>query len=76
MVNGSRGRLELEVVESDHVSPAGARRASRARALHGAEAAAEQGGAALTVRPFWAPPCEVPVPGLRPRAATAAPTPG
>ena len=26
MVNGSRGRLELEVVESDHVSPARRRR--------------------------------------------------
>ena len=31
MFNGSQGRLELEVVESDHVSPARRRRASRAR---------------------------------------------
>ena len=31
MVNGSRGRLELEVVESDHVSPAGGRAVKGAR---------------------------------------------
>ena len=55
MVNGSRGRLELEVVESDYVSPAGAG-ASRARALHGAEAAARSRRHPLSVRPFWAPP--------------------
>jgi len=62
MVNGSRGRLELEVVESDHVSPAGAGEVKGA-ALHGAAEAVEQGRASLTVRPFWAPPREVPVPG-------------
>ena len=61
MVNGSRGRLELEVVESDHVSPAGANEVKGA-ALHGATEAVEQGRATLTVRPFWAPPREVPVP--------------
>ncbi|MFB9235866.1 Gfo/Idh/MocA family protein [Plantactinospora siamensis] len=62
MVNGSRGRLELEVVESSFVSPAAAG-ALKGAALHGAEAAAEDGWATLTVRPFWAPPRPVPTPG-------------
>ncbi|GIF50871.1 oxidoreductase family protein [Asanoa ferruginea] len=62
MVNGSRGRLELEVVESDHVSPAGAGEVKGA-AVHGEVAAAERGNARLTVHPYWAPPREVPVPG-------------
>jgi predicted dehydrogenase len=61
MVNGSRGRLELEVVESDHVSPAGASEVKGA-AVHGVTEAAEQGRVSLTVRPFWAPPREVPLP--------------
>ncbi|MET8154085.1 Gfo/Idh/MocA family oxidoreductase [Actinoplanes sp. NPDC005259] len=61
MFNGSRGRLELEVVESDHVSPAGAREVKGA-ALHGVTEAVEHGRAALTVRPFWAPPRELPLP--------------
>ena len=63
MVNGSRGRLELEVVESDHVSPAGAAEVKGA-AVHGVEAAAERGWATLTVRPFWEPPREVPLPAF------------
>lgn len=62
MVNGSRGRLELEVVESDHVSPAGAATVKGA-ALHGAEAAAEQGHVRLTLHPFWERPREIPVAG-------------
>ncbi|MFG3708908.1 Gfo/Idh/MocA family protein [Micromonospora sp. NPDC047670] len=62
MVNGSRGRLELEVVESDHVSP-GAAGALKGAALHGDEAAVESGSATLTLRPFWAPPRVVPVRG-------------
>ncbi|MEV4532520.1 Gfo/Idh/MocA family oxidoreductase [Asanoa sp. NPDC049518] len=62
MVNGSRGRLELEVVESDHVSPAGASEVKGA-AVHGEVAAAEHGHARLTVHPFWAPPREVAVDG-------------
>jgi predicted dehydrogenase len=41
--NGSRGRLELEVVENDHV----------------AEAATEHGWVRLQVRPYWQPPVEV-----------------
>ncbi|MEU1753284.1 Gfo/Idh/MocA family oxidoreductase [Micromonospora matsumotoense] len=62
MVNGSRGRLELEVTESDFVSP-GAAGALKGAALHGDEAAAEHGAATLTLRPFWAPPTRVPVEG-------------
>ncbi len=62
MVNGSRGRIELEVVESDHVSPAAAG-ALKGAALHGDEAAAEAGGATLTLRPFWEPPTRIPVEG-------------
>jgi hypothetical protein len=66
MVNGSRGRLELEVVESDHVAPAAAGQlkggGSNAQ-LHGDAAAAEAGGYTLTVRPFWRPPYQVEVPG-------------
>ncbi|MEU1886751.1 Gfo/Idh/MocA family oxidoreductase [Micromonospora rifamycinica] len=62
MVNGSRGRLELEVTESDFVSPAAAG-ALKGAALHGDEAAAENGAATLTLRPFWAPPTRIPVQG-------------
>src|SRR4030095_13034880 len=58
MFNGSRGRLELEVVESDHVSPAASGAGQGAR-LHGAQAAAEQGSRSLVVRPFWRPPYEI-----------------
>src|SRR5581483_9836199 len=57
MFNGSRGRLELEVVESDHVAPAAA------GGLQGAAAAAEDGGVRLRVCPYWRPPHEVEVPG-------------
>jgi predicted dehydrogenase len=66
MVNGSRGRLELEVVESDHVAPAaagGLKGATTGGQLHGDAAAAESGGYTLTVRPFWQPPYQVEVPG-------------
>ncbi|WP_405096104.1 Gfo/Idh/MocA family protein [Micromonospora sp. NBC_01412] len=62
MVNGSRGRVELEVVESDFVSP-GAAGALKGAALHGDEAAAEGGSATLTLRPFWSPPRRVEVEG-------------
>jgi predicted dehydrogenase len=63
MVNGSRGRLELEVVENDRVdAPAGP--ASRdSAALHGDAAAAEAGGVRLLVRPFWAAPRSIEIPG-------------
>ncbi|WP_433382914.1 Gfo/Idh/MocA family protein [Actinoplanes sp. CA-142083] len=58
MVNGSKGRLELEVVESDHVSPASAGELKGA-AVHGTKAAPERGGVTLTIRPYWAPPYAV-----------------
>ncbi|MEV6970872.1 Gfo/Idh/MocA family oxidoreductase [Hamadaea sp. NPDC051192] len=61
MVNGSRGRLELEVVENDHVS-LGAAAALKGAALHGEEAAAEQGRVRLTLHRFWEPPVEIDVP--------------
>jgi len=60
--NGSKGRLELDVVENDHVSPAGAREVKGAQ-LHGEAAAAESGGYSITVRPFWEPPRQVTVSG-------------
>ncbi|GAA5187885.1 Gfo/Idh/MocA family oxidoreductase [Rugosimonospora acidiphila] len=64
MFNGSRGRLELEVVESDHVDLAAAGEVKGDHsALHGVEAAAERGWLKLTVRPFWAPPRDIDVPG-------------
>ncbi|MFI6760583.1 Gfo/Idh/MocA family protein [Micromonospora sp. NPDC050417] len=62
MVNGSRGRLELEVVESDFVSPYAAGELKGA-ALHGVQAAIEEGWAKLTVRPFWEQARQVPVAG-------------
>lgn len=58
MVNGSKGRLELEVVESDHVSPRAAGELKGA-AVHGVSEAPELGGVTLTIRPYWAPPYEV-----------------
>lgn len=60
--NGSRGRLELDVVESDHVSPAVAG-ALKGAALHGAEAAAESGSVSLRLRPYWQPPVDIEVEG-------------
>jgi predicted dehydrogenase len=64
MVNGSRGRLELEVVESDHVNLAAAGGLKgETGALHGVEAAAERGRMSLSIRPFWAPARNIEVPG-------------
>jgi predicted dehydrogenase len=62
MVNGSKGRLELEVVESDHVSPAAAG-AVKGASLHGGDAPAERGSVSLRLRPFWEPPQDIEVPG-------------
>lgn len=57
MVNGSRGRLELEVVENDHVSRAGS------GTLKGVGVAGdEQGHHRLTLHPFWEPPRTVELP--------------
>ena len=55
MVNGSKGRLELEIVESDHVSPSAAGQVKQG-------ASPESGSATLTVRPFWSPPYAVDLP--------------
>jgi hypothetical protein len=60
--NGSRGRIELDVVESDHVSVAGAGKLKGAQ-LHGDVAAAESGQYTLMVRRYWQPPQQVDVPG-------------
>lgn len=60
MVNGSKGRLELEVVENDHVSPRAAGTVKGA-ALHGADAPVERGSVRLTVHPFWQPPQQIPI---------------
>lgn len=61
MVSGSRGRLELEVVENDHVARAAA--GGLKGGGHGVAAAPESGGYTLAVRPFWQPPYYVDVPG-------------
>ncbi|MEV0649646.1 Gfo/Idh/MocA family oxidoreductase [Phytomonospora sp. NPDC050363] len=61
MFNGSAGRLELEVVENDHVDPRTAGHVKGA-ALHGAEAPAERGATRLTLHPFWRPPESVELP--------------
>jgi predicted dehydrogenase len=50
--NGSRGRLELDVTETDHVSPEGAATLKGHR---------EPGTASLRRRPFFGPPVQVPV---------------
>jgi hypothetical protein len=62
MFNGSHGRLELEVVENDHVVVPTGPASGESAALHGDAAAAEAGGVRLLVRPFWAPPRSIPVP--------------
>ncbi len=78
MVNGSAGRLELSVIESDHVSRAHARSVKggatsassragqrrRAMAQQGGREPAEQGSTRLTVHPFWRPPVVVELGGL------------
>lgn len=61
--NGSRGRLELDMTESDHVAPAVAGQVKgHSAALHGAEAAREQDGVSLRLREFWSPPVDIEVP--------------
>ena len=61
MFNGSRGRLELEVVESDHVAP------DSAADVKGFGTPREQGRRVLRVHPYWAPPREVEVTGYERR---------
>jgi len=70
MFNGSRGRLELEVVESAHVDPARARGvkggpgARESAALHGVNAAPEGGHTRMTLHPYWEPSRPVELPPL------------
>lgn len=73
MVNGSKGRLELEVVENDHVARHSGTGTSTA-ALHGVEPAVESSRARLTLHPFWEPPEEIPLPCLQ--VGMAGPMPG
>jgi predicted dehydrogenase len=54
MVNGSRGRLELEVVENTWVS-------GQQPAVHGKEANPEEGSVRLTVHPLFERPHEIPL---------------
>jgi predicted dehydrogenase len=54
--NGSRGRLELDVTETDHVS------VEAADSLKGHR---EPGTASLRRRPYFGPPVEIPVEGYR-----------
>ena len=68
MFNGSRGRLELEVVESAFVDPARARGVKggpgvrETAAQHGVNAAPEGGHTRMTLHPYWEPsrPVELP----------------
>ncbi|WP_327319957.1 Gfo/Idh/MocA family protein [Streptomyces sp. NBC_01235] len=60
MVNGSAGRLELEVEES-RWQPPRTRITSDSGALHGDTAAEHAGGVRLTLRPLWRPPVDIPV---------------
>lgn len=59
MFNGSRGRLELEVVESAFREPKGAQ--TSGGTVHGAEALANAGGAKITVHNLWSRPRDIPV---------------
>ncbi len=60
--NGSRGRIELDMVESDHVAPkVSGEVKGHSPALHGEAGAREQGGVSLRLREFWKPPEEVPI---------------
>jgi predicted dehydrogenase len=57
MVNGSRGRLELEVAENQFVDR-GITKTVKGFAVHHGEV----GSSKLLLRPFWEPPREVPLP--------------
>jgi hypothetical protein len=59
MFNGSAGRLELEVVESNWQPPLGQVKAAGG-AVHGEVAMANAGGATISVRRLWEPPTSVP----------------
>jgi len=59
MFNGSKGRLELEVVESAFREPRDPK--ITGGVIHGKEASANAGGAKIIVHPLWSRPREVPV---------------
>ncbi|WP_299033318.1 Gfo/Idh/MocA family protein [uncultured Pseudokineococcus sp.] len=60
-INGSEGRLELDVVENSFVDAATAGRA-KGEALHGADEAEAAGGSRLTLRRLWERPVELELP--------------
>ncbi|HEX2145837.1 MAG TPA: Gfo/Idh/MocA family oxidoreductase [Glycomyces sp.] len=55
--NGTQGRLELLVVENDHVNPA--LKGPNGASVHGTDAAAEEGWYELTLHPFWTKPAKI-----------------
>ncbi|WP_199039378.1 Gfo/Idh/MocA family oxidoreductase [Glycomyces salinus] len=57
--NGTEGRLELLVVENDHVNPD--QHGPNGAQLHGSAASPEEGWYELTVHPFWAKPNRIDV---------------
>ncbi|MCH7230441.1 Gfo/Idh/MocA family oxidoreductase [Glycomyces sp. L485] len=57
--NGTQGRLELLVVENDHVNPA--QKGPNGASLHGTHEAAEEGWYELTLHPFWTKPSKIDV---------------
>ncbi|WP_329140233.1 Gfo/Idh/MocA family oxidoreductase [Streptomyces sp. NBC_01476] len=61
MFNGTGGRLELEVVESQWQPPR-ARLSSAKGAVHGDTALDNAGGAQILLRPLWEPPRPVGIP--------------
>jgi hypothetical protein len=63
MVNGSRGRLELEVVETAYVSPvASGAQAGTIASLYPGHSGIENGATKLTIHPYWQPPSNVDIP--------------
>lgn len=57
--NGTQGRLELLVVENDHVNPD--LKGPNGASIHGTHAAPEEGWYELTLHPFWAKPTKIDV---------------
>ena len=71
MVNGSRGRLELEVVETAYArsspeSPAA--QTGTVASLYPGHSGIENGWTRLTLHPYWQPPSTVEVPEASPEA--------
>jgi hypothetical protein len=59
MFNGSRGRLELEVIESSFRLPFGR---DGAGVIHGNTAQPNAGGAKITLHPLWEQPKDIEIP--------------